>query len=370
MSSFLFTKNTTLKTPAKSSSTVKITQESGGIHTMENVIEFELTSEVRHEVLTSLARKMQELYVFPKIGQIVSETLLQQLANHHADALSSSEEFVASVQALLQELTHDKHVRFVYSKEKLPQFDKARDSAAMTERLRRQAIRQNFGFHKIERLAGNVGYLDFRSFHIPDWAGETLAAAMNLMVHTDALIIDLRKNRGGYAFMSALFTSYFLGPDPIRLSNLYNQAGECVRQVWSHSYVQGERYKDKPVYVLTSNKTFSAAEDFTHNLKHLNRVTVVGETTGGGANANDRYRLHDHFYVSIPSWRVESAITHTNWESIGVAPHIEVPEARALPVAHKEALQHIYDTLQHKEGVPLQFLEEVREALCLLSEEN
>ncbi|MGZ4112719.1 MAG: S41 family peptidase, partial [Tumebacillaceae bacterium] len=215
---------------------------------MQTALDFRLTTGLCHEVISSLAQKMRDIYLLPEIGQLVHDTVLQRLADRQFDSFFSSEEFVKAVNELLQELTHDKHVIFRYSEEKLPPFEKAFNSAEMTERRRKLAIRQNFGFHKIERLAGNIGYIDVRSFHLPDWAGETLAAAMNALVHTDALIIDLRQHGGGYAFMSALFASYFLGPDPIRLSNLYNQAGECVRQIWSHSYVQGERYKeDKPV---------------------------------------------------------------------------------------------------------------------------
>lgn len=44
------------------------------------------------------------------------------------------------------------------------------------------------------------------------------------------------------------------------------------------------RLQDIPVYILASNKTFSGAEEFAYNFKHLKRATLNGEKTKGGAN--------------------------------------------------------------------------------------
>jgi C-terminal processing protease CtpA/Prc len=107
--------------------------------------------------------------------------------------------------------------------------------------------------------------------------------------------------------------------------------------------VPGQRYIDKEVYILTSPRTFSAAEEFTYDLQALKRVTVVGETTAGGANPGGPYRLGDHFYAAMPRGHSINAVTKSNWEGKGIEPDVKVPEARALKTAHRIALQHLIE---------------------------
>ena len=101
--------------------------------------------------------------------------------------------------------------------------------------------------------------------------------------------------------------------------------------------------ESKPVFVLTSNRTFSAAEEFTYNLKNLKRATIVGETTGGGAHPGGVRRITDHFGIWVPAGRAISPITKTNWEGTGIEPDIKVPAASALDTAHLEALRRLRD---------------------------
>jgi C-terminal processing protease CtpA/Prc len=105
--------------------------------------------------------------------------------------------------------------------------------------------------------------------------------------------------------------------------------------------VPGRRYTGKEVYVLTSKRTFSGAEEFTYNLKNLKRATIVGETTGGGAHPGGTRRVTDHFAVWVPSGRAINPITKTNWEGTGVTPDIAVPADQALATAHVAALKHL-----------------------------
>ncbi|MBI4263131.1 MAG: S41 family peptidase [Acidobacteria bacterium] len=100
----------------------------------------------------------------------------------------------------------------------------------------------------------------------------------------------------------------------------------------------GPRFAERDVYVLTSRRTFSAAEDFAYALKNLGRATIIGEVTGGGAHAGGPRRVHDHFFVFVPSARTTSPITGTDWEDTGVVPDIAVSAAKALAAAHLSAL--------------------------------
>ncbi|MDP8979977.1 MAG: S41 family peptidase [Acidobacteriota bacterium] len=211
--------------------------------------------------------------------------------------------------------------------------------------------RNNFGFEKVERLQGNIGYLDLRGFMEAQWGSETAVAAMNFLANTDALIIDLRQNGGGDPAMVALITSYLFSPgEEVHLNDLYWRPSNETHQWWTLPYVPGRRYANKPVYVLTSNRTFSAAEEFTYNLKNLKRATIIGETTGGGAHPGGMERLSEHFMAFLPSGRAINPISKTNWEGTGVTPDVAVPAADALTTATAAALRKISESAPHAPG--------------------
>ena len=133
--------------------------------------------------------------------------------------------------------------------------------------------------------------------------------------------------------MATLLCSYFFGIEAVHLNDLYSRPDESIRQYWTVPYTHGKRYVDKPVYVLTSHRTFSASEEFAYDLQNLKRATIIGETTGGGANLRDTYQIHPHFQLQVPTARAINPITGTNWEGTGVKPDVEVPEETALKVA-------------------------------------
>jgi C-terminal processing protease CtpA/Prc len=205
----------------------------------------------------------------------------------------------------------------------------------------------NHTFTKVERLRGNIGYIEFLNFLDPDLAADTVAAAMNFVNGTDALIIDMRSNGGGSPAMVALVCSYLFGPEPVHLNDLYWREGNRTDEFWTKKEVSGKRYLNKDVYVLTSKRTFSGAEEFTYNLKNLKRATIVGETTGGGAHPGTGFRLSDHFGMFVPTGRAISPITKTNWEGTGVTPDVDVPADQALLVARLMALKKSLTTLSN-----------------------
>jgi C-terminal processing protease CtpA/Prc len=208
----------------------------------------------------------------------------------------------------------------------------------------------NFGFEKVERLPGNVGYLDLRGFLPAQLGAETVVAAMNFVANTDALIIDLRRNGGGDPAMVALISSYLFGAEPVHLNDLYFRPDNSTHQWWTLPYVPGKRYGEKKeVYVLTSKRTFSAAEEFTYNLKNLKRARIVGETTGGGAHPGGGRRINEHFAIWVPSGRAINPISKTNWEGTGVTPDVEVPADQALKVAHIAALNSVLEKVTEPE---------------------
>ena len=260
------------------------------------------------------------------------------------DQITSARQFAEKLTADLQAVSHDKHLRVRYSYESIPvrKDDNREPTAEEREQIRRELGRINYGFERVERLPGNLGYIDLRGFTPAEiGGGETVAAAFNFLANTDALIIDLRKNGGGDPNQVALICSYLFGSERVHLNDLHwrDGKGEKVEEFWTLKDVPGRRYEGKDVYVLTSNYTFSGAEEFSNNLKTLKRATIVGETTGGGANPGGGNRLSEHFGAFIPSGRAVNPITKTNWEGTGVEPDVKVPADQALHVAQLSALK-------------------------------
>jgi hypothetical protein len=219
----------------------------------------------------------------------------------------------------------------------------------------------NFGIRRVERLGGNIGYLDIRRVPIPANAGPAITAAMELVAGTYALIIDLRRNGGGSPDGVVFWCSYLFPSPPVHFNDIFHADTGETRQFWSPGYVPGTRYLDRPVYVLASSQTFSGGEDFCYTLQALGRAMVIGETTGGGAHPTRGFPISAAVRIAIPYARSINPVTGTNWEGTGVVPDIAVPEAQARNVAYRQALQHVLSIDVH----PL-IAEEARDALAAL----
>ncbi len=201
--------------------------------------------------------------------------------------------------------------------------------------------RKNSGFNRVEILDGNIGYVDFWGFDALSKDSKKIAeGVMGFVSNVDALIFDLRKNGGGSAEMVQFISSYFLKPNT-HLNSIYWRTTDSIREFRTFDKVNGSINLIIPIYILTSSDTFSAAEEFAYNLKHLNRATLVGETTKGGANPWQFYELGNGFRAGIPIAKAINPKTKTNWESVGVKPHIEASRDNAFGVAYKIALDEV-----------------------------
>jgi hypothetical protein len=89
-----------------------------------------------------------------------------------------------------------------------------------------------------------------------------------------------------------------------------------VARLWTE-VPSGPRYVVRPVFVLASRGTSSACEAFAYHLQALGRVTVVGDTTGGGAHRVRGVDLGENLTMMLPYTRVTNAVTRTDWEGTG-----------------------------------------------------
>jgi hypothetical protein len=296
-------------------------------------------------VIDSVSKALNDVYVFPDVAKEMEKTIRKNLRRRAYKDLNTFEEFTAQLTADLFEIGNDKHLHVDYSPgEGFVPFH----SDSMTDEERQAMVERlaytNFGFARLERMAGNVGYLELHGFNDARWGGETAVAAMNFLANSDAIIIDLRNNGGGHPSMIQLISSYFFD-GPVHLNSFYIRDEDKMDQFWTHAHVEGPRMVDVPLYILTSSYTFSAAEEFTYNMKNLERATIVGETTGGGAHPVRFVRFADlKVSMSLPFGRAINPVTGTNWEGTGVEPDIEVSRDKALEVAHIDAMERLIET--------------------------
>jgi hypothetical protein len=241
------------------------------------------------EIVTRALELLRANYVFPEqAGQAATaiEARLEAGEYDDLDEITLTERLTRD----LQEITGDRHLRVVLGggpgprRQRIGESEEPKDHEARRLAMRRMGRLDNFGIRQVERLDGNVGYLDVRRVAVPANAGPAIGAAMELVAGTYALIIDLRRNGGGAPEGVVFWCSYLLDERPTHLNNIFHADTGETRQFWALPYVPGTRYLDRPVFVLTSGRTFSGGEDFAYTLQALGRATVVGETTGGGAH--------------------------------------------------------------------------------------
>ncbi|HLT47338.1 MAG TPA: S41 family peptidase [Rubricoccaceae bacterium] len=295
-----------------------------------------LDAEARRAAVARIAQLLDERYVFQDVGREAGAFVTAQMEAGAYDDLTGVDAFAERLTADLQSISHDGHMRV----RPVPPAEAAGDPTTAMAAARRRMRAENYGFYRVERLEGNVGYLDLRGFAPVEEARETAAAAMRFLANVDALIVDLRQNGGGSPAMVQFLCSY-LFDTPTHLNSLYWREGDRTEEFWTLDDLPGPRLADVPVFVLTARRTFSGAEEFAYNLRTRERATLVGETTGGGANPGGFMPVSDQLGIFVPTGRAINPVTGTNWEGTGVEPHVAVPaeEAfdRALALAREAA---------------------------------
>jgi hypothetical protein len=319
------------------------------------------------EILTTALSLLRTYYVFPELAEQAATAVEARLAAgeyDHLDEITLTDLLTSQ----LREVCDDKHLGLRVGggpppgPPPRPEPEEPKDHEARRLAMRQMGRLDNFGIRRIERLDGNVGYLDVRRVAIPANAGPAIAAAMELVAGTYALIIDLRHNRGGPPEGVVFWCSYLFGERPVHFNDIFHADTGETRQFWALPYVPGPRYVDRPVYVLTSGHTFSGGEDFCYTLQALGRAEVIGETTGGGAHPTRPFPISAAVHIAIPFARSVNPVTGTNWQGTGVVPDFAVPEAQAHNVAYAKALTHVLA----KDDVPPPIADEAREALAAL----
>lgn len=288
-------------------------------------------AELRH-VLDATVVNLKEHYVDTDVARKLTDVLRTHEQRGDYDGLPDGARFADLVTKDMRAVSHDTHLELVYSEAPLP----PQPTEPTTEEVagyRAEMKRENCTFEKVEILPHNIGYLKLNSFPEPAACESTARAAMARLNGADAVIFDLRDNHGGDGEMTSLIASYLFDHPEY----WYNPRKATTEESWTRSPVPENRLADKPVYILTSTRTISAAEQFCYDLRMLKRATLVGETTRGATHAGVWHRIDDHFGIAISETKPINPFSNADWEGVGVEPDVKADAPDALKAAEKLA---------------------------------
>ncbi|WP_051293656.1 S41 family peptidase [Pseudoduganella violaceinigra] len=299
-----------------------------------------MAAPARHAVVRELARSVEENYVFPDVAKKVAAHLRERDAKNAyagADTVSTLAEMLTDD---MRTSGKDLHFSVHFDPQFKPAPANAAPSAEALDQQRQESERLAGGIFRAERLPGNIGYLDVRGFEPTMFSAASIEAAMTLLKNTEAIILDLRKNGGGEGETVAYLMSHFFAQgDRRHLNDMIFRKDQRSEQYWTSTAV-GVHYT-RPVYVLTSKRTASAAEECAYDFQTQKRATLVGEVTAGAANPGDFFPLSSGLVAFISTGQSINPVTRTNWEGVGVKPDLAVPADRALDVANAKILREV-----------------------------
>jgi len=304
--------------------------------------------EVPAQVVDGLAGLLDDLYVIPETAHRMEALLRENLAAGRYAGLAP-QDLAAALTRDLQSLSGDQHLRVSYGEgDEAPTVRRVVRGAPGEPDGRRQpgsggddgVFDRVRGIPEAKMLPGNVGYVDIRLFVPRERAEADAAAAMEAVSGADALIFDLRSCMGGSPDMVHFITSYLYPPERKHLLTYYH-AHEPPDSAFTLTELPGKRRPGVDVYLVTSAFTGSGCEEFAYVLKHHDRATLVGETTGGAGHGGGVHPVAAGFRAFIPDFRPVHPVTGTGWEGVGVLPDVACPADEALLVAQRLALEGI-----------------------------
>ena len=277
----------------------------------------------RRAVVEAAAKMLRERYIFPDVGAQAAQAIESALRGGAYDGLDQPGAFAQRLTEDLRAVARDKHLRVTAP-------------GAPVAAPRPAPPRAEGGVARADILDGNIGYIEVVAFPPPQTFKGAVNRAMTALQTTRALIVDVRRNGGGSPITVSYLVSYFLGSgERVHINTFINRipGTETFRSQDFWSEATPFSYAGKPVFVLTSDRTFSGGEEFAYDMQVMNLAKVVGETTGGGANPGGTFPVAAGLTMFVPGGRARNPITGTNWEGVGVTPDVAVPGGNALKVA-------------------------------------
>ncbi|WP_299314818.1 S41 family peptidase [uncultured Aquimarina sp.] len=316
-----------------------------------------LSKTEKDDVLERIKVLIDSNYVFIDKIKYINNSLDSLKLTNKYNKTKEYKDFAEVLTEGLVGITNDLHFKVQYN----PKLIKSR-----RERLRKQAEleneqkvendeeeidwnlwyakKENFGFEKVEILEGNIGYIKLNFWENLEWVKPTIDATMRFVTNTDALIIDLTENQGGYSPTDSYLGSYFFNEEPTLWMSSYNRPTGETSTKFTFQKIEGERFLNKPIYILVGEKTFSLAEQFAYAMKHFEKAKIVGQNSAGAAHAINFLDLNDKYAIQLPISYSIHPVTKTDWEGVGVVPDINASKSEALKVAYLNALDKLIES--------------------------
>lgn len=302
-----------------------------------------LTEKQKLEVVDDVCRLLRDYYVFPDTATKYISYLKRQLKAGAYKQTSEPTVFSDLINRDLNSVHKDGHLQTQYNPAFAAQLMKPIDKSMQEEDPFKRIRTANFGLTKVEILNGNIGYLNISKFWADDVYGkETVKAALKFLSNSNAIVIDLRNCGGGSPKTVNLICGYFL-KEKTHLNDSYDRSADYTTEYWTTPDTTMKSLFEIPLYVLTSNGTFSAAEEFCYDLQVLKRAKIAGEKTAGGAHNTFEQPVNHGFVIYIPYGRAINPLTKTNWERTGITPDISSLASKALEAAQMD----IFNTLMN-----------------------
>jgi len=132
----------------------------------------EVDDATKAAIIDSVAMALNEVYVFPDVARKMEKALRRNMRMKAYKDLQTYDEFTRQLTEDLYEIGNDKHLHVDYYPE---QDFRSIDEDSLSDEEHRRMMEwmtyNNYGFIKLERMAGNVGYLELHAFHDAKWAG-------------------------------------------------------------------------------------------------------------------------------------------------------------------------------------------------------
>ena len=283
-----------------------------------------------NELINSISDSLNKHYIFPDKAENISAYLHSQLkSNAYTKLLNDPQKLEQLISKDISSVYRDPHLRVQFD----PGFNAQvayHPTAEELQQVKNYWKDNNYSFKKLEVLPGNIGYLSFNLF-VDDIkaAKPTIKAALSFLANTDAIILDLRNNMGGDPNMVSQIESYFFA-QKTEMNSLINRSNNDTVFMYADPFKSDSLSLSMPVYILTSQHTFSGAEDFCYGMQVAKRAIIVGETTGGGAHPQMPFSVNQGFVMYIPFARSLNPITLKDWEGTGVIPDVKISANKAL----------------------------------------
>jgi len=296
-----------------------------------------LSLEEHNQIMVRISQLLVSNYFNKEVGQVCADYLKEKLEEGTYKNIKHPRALARQLTADLRKVHRDRHIRIQTVSADVGQWEEENPRLAFFLHTH-ERIKENLGFWEVKILSGNVGYLNLRLFEPLDLVRGKALNALHFLESTDALIIDLRQNRGGNPATVQFLCSWFFDC-PVLLNSTYWRRGDYTEEFWTMKNIGIKKRPELPLFILIGSKTFSGGEEFAYNLKVQKRATLIGEKTAGGANPGYTFTINDRFSIFIPTGHPVNPITGTNWEGVGVIPDIPVKSSDVVSVARDKAVK-------------------------------